>query len=229
MAKCKEEGSLETKGVEDEEAVIEQELRVEDLSNQFSTWNMDWPCTDLDAPGLVQLLQSLRYNEPFFITADTFPRVKKYSVIKGVRFENPWFGGPDKIVKRSRLLTRSRPNYAKEVKRMGQPFLHPIKPRKWGQRLKGTPFVVHMPRGSNEMRMYLEVVVDCALEHQYFLQGTEEKISSSQLRPFLSHSRFSSASSPVVWRDYDVRNIVSIEVHGQRFRIASNLKIADLF
>lgn len=203
---------------------VEQELL---LVKEFSELTLDWPLQELDANGLLKLLHEMPKGEPLIITTETLVHVKAKAKLKGTLFENPWKG--ERIIKRSRVATRAKPIYSQELKRRTihnteTPSLS--KPRKWGQRLIGTPFVVHMPKGGTEMRMYLEVIVLKSLGHQYYLQGTDETISSKQIEPFLPHRGSLSISSPgVIWRDYDIRNIVILEASGNRYVVSKNFKL----
>lgn len=75
-------------------------------------------------------------------------------------------------------------------------------PRKWGNRVPGTPFVEH--RG----KRYVEIHVKNTTVVRYEKDG--EVIDRKDIEPYLRKS-----SSPVKWRDPAIESIVAAKVNGE--------------
>lgn len=78
-------------------------------------------------------------------------------------------------------------------------------PRKWGNRIEGTPLVEH--KGKH----YLELHVLRSLGTMYHVDGKEV---TEEVRPYLQDS----PSTPVVWRDYALENIKEVRMDGKVIR-----------
>lgn len=101
------------------------------------------------------------------------------------------------------------------------------KPRKWGERMKGLPFVVHVTK-DGKVKLYLEMKVERSLEHWY--ENTDgDRIESARIRPFLrkSSSTRQGLDKEVILRDYDLSNILSIAYGGETYIIEDNLTLAQ--
>lgn len=88
-------------------------------------------------------------------------------------------------------------------------------PRKWGQRIHGTPFVEHKDN------TYLELKVERSLGHEYRHNG--ETLTDEQVAPFLPKKKEGErqkVDKPVILRDYNLTNIVQISVGGEVYDIA---------
>lgn len=182
----------------------------------------------LDAAALIHVINELKTGEPLIITTETEVPLRKSVKIEGQPFENPWIG--DKVIKRSRIATRARPDFGEELKRARQARgLEPreVKRRKWGQRLAGTPYVVHMRKGEAEIRMYLEVIVLRVLDHHYYFEPTGEEIAAQRLKPYMFKRSESKTETQegVIWRDYNIRHIVLLEAKGKHYVIAPNFRL----
>jgi len=93
-------------------------------------------------------------------------------------------------------------------------------PRKWGERIKGTPLVTH--KGNT----YLEVKVERALKTEYFevrpdgsLVGTDRESIAHLLRPHRSNAPHQGVEREVVLRDYRLDNLVEIRMGGVCYQI----------
>ena len=91
-------------------------------------------------------------------------------------------------------------------------------PRKWGERVKGTPLVLH------KGQMYLELKVERSLGHTYvFANGsalTDTDVTS--LKGFLyksSQAKTQQTDKEIILRDYKVANIVAITMGRIRYTI----------
>lgn len=90
-------------------------------------------------------------------------------------------------------------------------------PRKWGQRLAGTPFVVH------KGKVYLEVKVESCRKPEYFDQDGNP-VDPELLKPWLRQSDDSGrqeVEKPVILRDYTLDNITSITCNGNVYELAA--------
>ena len=80
-------------------------------------------------------------------------------------------------------------------------------PRKWGERLQGTPLVSH------KGEYYLELKVERSLGHRYFTDTRE--VSHEEIAPYLSEKRESArqeTEKAIILRDYKVSNIVGMTI-----------------
>ncbi len=88
-------------------------------------------------------------------------------------------------------------------------------PRKWGERVKGTPFVRH------NNGIYLEVKVERSLEHRYELDG--KPIDASEVEPFIADTKESArqkTDKAIYCRDYALGNIEHIVYGKQEYTLA---------
>lgn len=83
-------------------------------------------------------------------------------------------------------------------------------PRKWGQRIKGTPFVEH------KGKTYLELKVERAISTEYLLDG--EVVDKSVIEEWLPKRKpegeRQEVDRPIILRDYDLANIKAITFDG---------------
>lgn len=145
------------------------------------------------------------------ITAEVDPRMRKTG--------NPYVG---RVVKRSRVNGVINWSYESSVNRErcredGDPDFE-AHPRKWGLRVKGSPFVKH------NGKTYLEMKVQRVMETEYLLDG--EKISKSLIEKFLPKPKAEGArqdvEKPVILRDYNLDTIRAIKFSGADFKIENH-------
>lgn len=88
-------------------------------------------------------------------------------------------------------------------------------PRKWGERIKGTPFVEH------KGKTYLELKVEKSISTEYLLDG--EVIDKSVIEEWLPKRKpegeRQQVENPVILRDYDLSNIKEISFDGMRIQV----------
>ena len=92
-------------------------------------------------------------------------------------------------------------------------------PRRWGQRLAGTPLVEH--NGT----YYIEVKVQRSLGYEYRLRSTGEVVPTELVTPWLrppGRSR-QGVQREVILRDYTLTNIQSIRMMRENYDLTDNL------
>jgi hypothetical protein len=90
--------------------------------------------------------------------------------------------------------------------------------RSWGTRVKGTHFVIHMKKGEDLGRVYLESYVLKGLDRKYFLNDLQvdtEEVESTM---------YEKSKEPVIWRDYRISSIVSVTINKNSYRLGINDK-----
>jgi hypothetical protein len=93
-------------------------------------------------------------------------------------------------------------------------------PRKWGQRCHKTAFVRHIPKGTDERRVYAELKVNKSLCHQWLIDGMP--VGDDEILPFLrekSESSRQQVENPVILRDYRLSSIEYITFGGESFAV----------
>jgi hypothetical protein len=96
-------------------------------------------------------------------------------------------------------------------------------PRKWGQRVHKTAFVRHIPKGTDEKRVYVEFKHQNSLGYQYFIDGLP--VDESEVTPFLrdkSESSRQEVEHQVILRDYRLSSIEYMTFAGETFAICIN-------
>lgn len=86
-------------------------------------------------------------------------------------------------------------------------------PRKWGQRIAGTPLVEHNDK------TYLELKVERSLGHEYRHRDTGQVIPKELIRPFLK-PRYPSrqgVEKEIILRDYALPNILKIRMKNEEY------------
>lgn len=99
------------------------------------------------------------------------------------------------------------------------------KPRKWGTRLKDSPFVSHVLK-SGEHKLYLEVKIEKTLGHYYYQKSTQSLYSENAIKPFLREKRNSGEQDlekEIILRDYWVKNIAIISINNHNYMIKENM------
>jgi hypothetical protein len=93
-------------------------------------------------------------------------------------------------------------------------------PRSWGERINKTAFVSHVPKNTNEKRVYIEFKHQNSLEYRYYIDGKEADFA--QVEPYLVGNTESSrqeVTKKVILRDYRLSSIELITLGGQQFEI----------
>jgi hypothetical protein len=155
---------------------------------------------------LVELLKSQKGAKPVTICAQTIPNMRKKDnpykdVIKISRVNGIIGCVYTNAVNRQRIREDSDPDFEAE-------------PRKWGQRIIGTPLVEH------KGKYYLELKVEKSLGHEYELYN--ERIPFEKIKEFLRlppDMPKQGLDKEVILRDYDLANITSITINDQYYEI----------
>jgi hypothetical protein len=166
--------------------------------------------------GLQKILQNLGACKFVSITAETVPSLKSP---KTNGLVNP--DGSSRIVKRSKvtLATGDNMDYKSIVngrlKKQGENEVAEVQPRKWGERVPNTPFVMH------KGQLYLETLILGVSDTRYFLDGQEVK--KSDIAQFLSEKpnsdTYDLGSFAPIWRDYKLANIREITTDKQTYQV----------
>lgn len=97
------------------------------------------------------------------------------------------------------------------------------KPRKWGTRIKGTPFV------ENNGKLYVEIKVERTLSKPTYRDADGNVLTAEQVAPFLPKRKKNArqgVDKEVILRDYSMDNIRRIKVNGETF-VVRNRKVED--
>lgn len=152
-----------------------------------------------------EILRLIKGSKIIGLTTITEPRLKK--------------GSPANIVKITRLNCIINCDYSscvnnERVREDKAPdFIPNI--RAWGDRLTNSPFVSYVRKdGAHEL--YLEVKIQRVISVEYRQYG--KTIPFEQVKNFLYEKKSSAdhqgVSKEIIWRDYNVKNIVSIDLDG---------------
>ena len=154
---------------------------------------------------LAQMLAEQKGAKPVTFIAETDARVKQ-----GTKNNPSPFRGKN-VTKRAKVNGMIGWIYANSVNnqraREGNEDFFVAHPRKWGERIKGTPLVEYKDR------QYLEVKVEKVLSTEYFVDG--EPVDIETLKPFLpvkNQSARQETEKAILIADYAVDNIVSIRL-----------------
>lgn len=91
------------------------------------------------------------------------------------------------------------------------------KPRRWGTRMAGLPFVEHTNK-QEQYKQYLEVKVERSLAHQYF-DANGNTLTDEQVAPFLpkkSKPKTQKTDKEIFCRDYTMSNVQTVQLNRYR-------------
>lgn len=168
----------------------------------------DRPTVKISRENLVSLLRGVKGAKPVTIVTETDPgKSKKH---KGI------------CVKQSTVNGIANWHYEKAVNRQrqreGKTADFEVKPRKWGERIQGTPLVEH--KGN----FYLEMKVERVLDTRYFLTTDEGYVPTTKeavadhLRPSRGAPN-QGVDRDVILRDYKVESIVTLRMGGREYQV----------
>ncbi len=169
------------------------------------------PTINLSLRELQQQLTKVSTSQAIALTAIHEPEMRQR--------RNPYRG---KVLKRSRvngfINFRYQTTVQKQQKREQLPADFIAAPRKWGQRVRGCPLVLHV---ADELQLYLEVKIE-RVERLYFHAETFEPIDEKQLAPYFKKRRPSrqKLNKPVELRDYRLDHVAEVRLAGQIWRVA---------
>ena len=155
------------------------------------------------------------------LTTETVPDMRKT--------DNPFFG---RVTKRSFTTVQIGASYANAVnnrrEKEGVVDIEPFtpKPRKWGVRINGTPLVVHVKKGDDKPRYYMECrVLQTNHEPQYYLDGKfvdsiplRDQILSFISKPS-SNAAWQGVTEEVIIRDFALESIVQVKMDKETYVI----------
>jgi len=117
------------------------------------------------------------------------------------------------VRKKSRINAALNVNYGRAVNRQrereGKTADFKAEGRRWGESLRGSPFVVHTTK-TGEKRIYLEAMVLRGLEKPvYYSVSTGMTVPVEYLKPFLKKSKTDrqELDKPVEWRTFKLESI----------------------
>lgn len=169
------------------------------------------PTINLTLRELQQQLTKVSAAQAIALTAVHEPEMRQRG--------NPYRG---KVLKRSRvngfINFRYQTTVRKQQKRELQPTDFVAAPRKWGQRVRGCPLVLHV---ADDLQLYIEVKIE-RVERLYFDAVTFAPIDEKQLAPYFKKKRPSrqKLNKPVELRDYRLDHVAEVRLSGQVWRVA---------
>ncbi len=159
----------------------------------------------ISRPQLVQTLQKRKGAQVISIVTETDPGKSKAH--KG------------QCLKRSYVNGMIGWHYVNAVNRQrgreGNAEDFQVKPRKWGVRVKGTPFVEH--KGN----LYLEMKVEKVFQTQYLIGGVvvpRERVED-HLRLHRPSSPSQGIDKEVILRDYKLESIIQVTLGGNTYMV----------
>jgi hypothetical protein len=102
--------------------------------------------------------------------------------------------------------------------------LFTLSPRKWGERIEGTPFIQHTKAGDIDPKFYLEVIFINGGESEYFLDGNpiaKDQIIGLQETETKEGANVQGgleAASQVIVRTYEVSSLTAIRAGGKDYQ-----------
>jgi len=151
------------------------------------------------------MLKEQKGSKPATIVAETEPKVKQGTV----NSPSPFRG--KKVVKRSRVNGFIGWIYKNSVtnqrEREGNLESFTPEPRKWGERIQGTPLVHY------NGKTYLELKVENVLDTVYFVDGVETSVEDlKDYLPKPRQAKTQQTEKPIILADYNLDNIRSIKL-----------------
>lgn len=148
------------------------------------------------------------------LKGNTFATIVSETVPKMLKTGNPFI---NRVKKTSRTNVAIGFNYTNSVNnqllREGKENDFEALPRKWGERIKGTPLVEH------KGKCYLECKIEKSIDYVYTLDGEEIGIELIQeFLPAKSESR-QGTEKEIFVRDYDLESIRQITMKGEVYQV----------
>lgn len=169
----------------------------------------DRPTIRVSREQLVSMLRGIKGAKPVTIVTETDPG--KSAKHKGI------------CVKQSHVNGMVNWHYEKAVNRQlereGKDPSFEVQPRKWGERVAGTPLVEH--KGN----FYLEMKVERVLDTQYFLMDPHGGYIPTTKEAVVEHLRPSRGApnqgvdKQIILRDYKVDSIITLRMGGREYQI----------
>jgi len=154
---------------------------------------------------LQTMLAEQKGAKPVTIVAETDPKVK----VGTAKNPSPYRGKT--VIKRAKVNGMIGWIYDNSVNnqraREGNQEFFEVQPRKWGERIKGTPLVEY------KGKFYLEVKVEKVISTEYFVDG--ELVPTAEIKPYLpvkSKPKNQGTEKVIPCSDYWLGNIRSIRL-----------------
>lgn len=162
---------------------------------------------------LIDSLKGLKGSRLVTIVTQTQPTLVANHPLTGEA--NPYKGKVFKVATTNGVINWS---YERSVNRQraregSEPDFEAY-PRKWGERLAGTPLVEH------KGKTYVELKVEKSVDYDYFdLDG--KPVDADLIKPYLRPPGKSrqEVAKEVICRDYAVDSILELRVDGQQYQI----------
>lgn len=164
---------------------------------------------------LRSLLLGHRGAAPVTIVAETVPAMRKTG--------NPLVGRVTKVSRVNGMIGFIYANSVNNQRRREQEedaVLFQAFPRKWGERLTGTPVVRHVGK-TGVPEFYLELKVERSLGHEYRVDGLPVDAETVECwLPKRTEGARQEVERPVILRDYALRSIRKITLRGVEYDVA---------
>jgi len=173
----------------------------------------------VNLPEFMELVHERRGAQPVTLCTETVPSMNKT--------DNPFY---DKIKKCFRVKKRSWVNgmigwsYQNSVnnqrEREGHTETFAAQPRKWGERIPGSPLV------RNKELYYLELKVERSVEAPlYYLDGelVENEERLDEIKSYLVKKKQAltqETDKEIILRDYALTSLLSIKLGGEEYRVS---------
>lgn len=178
----------------------------------------------LNLDGLIELVHERKGAQIVTLITETIPPMNKTN--------NPYYDsdkGAFRVTKRSWVNGIINWNYSNSVtnQRLREGHAEPefiAQPRKWGERIAGSPLVRHKDM------LYLELKVERSVEQPlFYLDGElldetseKDKMILADIQRWIKPSRQAATQETdkeIILRDYKLDNILSIRCGGEDYRI----------
>lgn len=171
---------------------------------------------------LIDLMSGINKSFDCEIIAETQPEHRKYTQ-EGIL--NPYYKN---LIKRAKVAGIVNWIYQNEVNlqriREGKIPDFEAEPRRWGDRLQNSPFVVYLKNRQKSPDFYLEMQIKKIKNLQYFYSEGKHKsrLDYDEIAPFLvppNEPIKQQLDSPVILRDYNIKNIRTISFLGEVYKV----------
>ena len=173
-------------------------------------------------------------NDPAEVEARRLPPVVKLAHVSGMTcFEYHRARNNDNAREWAREVERLRGEGDEEAARAMEqegPKEHELKPRTWGKRVEGTPFIRHTPKGETEPKLYVEMMISTGNNPQwpsgygeksyvhpetrvpYSLKADEPNSLAQWLKPY---SRREDEPHDFDYREFRIDHLVEVRHEGK--------------
>lgn len=170
------------------------------------------------------ILSGIRGAKMCTIVTHTEPVMNKFDREER-KNPNPFLGA---ILKETRINVTLNFNYTNSVNNQrakeGNEEEFVAEPRKWGERVAGTPFVTHTKKGQHNTEVYVEAKANGAPQSvRYFAKDNNADIPVEHLKPFMpeksSNAEHQGVEKEIIVRDFKFNSIVEMLIDGHHYAI----------